>query len=147
MRIEEFDNFKSELKQLCVSLGKPYTDALGQGYWRVLRDIPLAEIEANVERILMSATKDTKFPKPTELRSTPTKIQAAMPDDAVKLNNEVWREKFARDRRLAEIDLAYHQNQRVMASSDPGSPEHAMALDAARHIEKAHGNPRYFSYS
>jgi hypothetical protein len=33
MRLDEFDSFKGEMKQLCASLGKPYTDALGQAYW------------------------------------------------------------------------------------------------------------------
>lgn len=147
MRQEEFDSFKGELKQLCASLGKPYTDSLGQAYWRVLRDVPLAELEANVERILLSATKDTKFPKPVELRSTPTKIQAALPDQATKLNQEVWREKFAKNATLAQIDLTYHQYQRVIAGSSMDSPEYEMAVEASRHIEKIHGNPRWFHYA
>ena len=71
MRGEEFDDFVRELKQLCASLGKPYTDPLAQAYWRALRDVDLAEIQANVERILLNATRETKFPRPTQLRTTP----------------------------------------------------------------------------
>lgn len=69
MRLEEFDAFKSELKQLCATLGKPYTDALGQAYWRVLRDVDLDEVQAHVERILLNATAETKFPKAAQLRT------------------------------------------------------------------------------
>ncbi len=71
MRADEFPLFVAELKQLCASLGKPYNDPLAQAYWRVLKDIPLTELEQHVERILLNANKDTKFPRPAELRSTP----------------------------------------------------------------------------
>lgn len=81
MRGEEFDDFVGELKQLCASLGKPYTDALAQAYWRVLKDVTLEEVQAHVERILLNAKKDTKFPRPGDLRSTPG-VQVAPPTDA-----------------------------------------------------------------
>ncbi len=71
MRKEEFDAFRGELKQLCASLGKAYTDALGQAYWRALRDVELDDVQAHVERILLNATAETRFPKPSQLRSTP----------------------------------------------------------------------------
>lgn len=80
MRGEEFDDFANELKQLCASLGKAYTDALVQAYWRVLRDVSLEEVQAHVERILLNAKKDTKFPRPADLRSTPP-TQLAPPSD------------------------------------------------------------------
>lgn len=71
MRLEEFDTFKGELKQLCATLGKAYTDALGEAYWRSLRDVALDEVQAHVERILLNATAETKFPKPAALRNAP----------------------------------------------------------------------------
>jgi hypothetical protein len=76
MRLDEFDAFRSEMLQLCASLGKKYTDALGQAYWRALKDVSLDEIQAHVERILLSATSETKFPKPMQLRSTAPKSRA-----------------------------------------------------------------------
>ncbi len=69
MRLEEFDAFKGELKQLCATLGKAYTDALAEAYWRSLRDVDLDEVQSHVERILLNANRDTKFPKPAQLRS------------------------------------------------------------------------------
>jgi hypothetical protein len=73
VRLEEFDAFKGELKQLCATLGKAYTDALGEAYWRSLRDVALDEVQAHVERILLNATAETKFPKPSSLRNAPRK--------------------------------------------------------------------------
>jgi hypothetical protein len=146
MRIEEFDAFKGELKQLCASLGKAYTDALGQAYWRVLRDVPLAEVEANVERVLLSAGKDTKFPKPMDLRTTPTRAQIQLPEEGVRRAQESWREKFARNPRLAKIDHEWCAYQYVIASSAPSSPEHQMAIEATLEILRRHGDPRWFNY-
>jgi ribosomal protein L12E/L44/L45/RPP1/RPP2 len=71
MRKEEFDAFKGELKQLCSTLGKRYDDALAQAYWRSLRDVELDEVQKHVERVLLNANAETKFPKPAQLRSTP----------------------------------------------------------------------------
>jgi hypothetical protein len=147
MRIDEFDAFKAELKQLCASLGKAYTDPLAQAYWRVLRDIPLTEVEANVERILMTATKDTRFPKPTELRSTPTAQQAELPEGALRLNQETWAEKQRRNPDLARAEFLWSQYQLVLASDHEGSPQYAMALRGAREIEARFGDPRFFKYT
>ena len=146
MKLEEFDSFKGELKQLCASLGKAYTDALGKAYWRVLHDVPLAEIEANVERILLTATKDTKFPRPLDLRTTPTKQAAALPDAAAKLNADVWQEKHRKNRALAEVEMRWCQYQRIIAATHESDPAHAMAIDGARAIERQHGDPRWFQY-
>lgn len=84
MRLEEFDAFKGELKQLCATLGKPYTDALGAAYWRSLRDVTLDEIQLHVERILLNATKETKFPKPNQLRTTLPPKAASIVDPSLK---------------------------------------------------------------
>lgn len=83
MRTDEFEAFKGELKQLCSTLGKAYTDALGQAYWRSLRDVELDEIQAHVERILLNATGETKFPKPAALRSMPRSGPVRRSDDPV----------------------------------------------------------------
>ena len=78
MKLDEFDAFRSEILQLCASLGKKYTDALGQAYWRALKDVSLDEVQVHVERILLSATSETKFPKPLQLRSTPPKARSSV---------------------------------------------------------------------
>lgn len=88
MKGEEFDDFVSEIKQLCASLGKAYTDPLAKAYWRALRDIPLDELQANVERILLNAKADTKFPKPAALRSSPPPTQQVINDPEFRAMEE-----------------------------------------------------------
>lgn len=101
MRQDEFESFKGELKQLCATLGKAYTDQLGQAYWRALKDVDLSEIEAHVERIILNATAETKFPKPVQLRSTPAP-----------------RAEFA-DPSLREMELRSMRNLEELRRSDP----------------------------
>lgn len=111
MRGEEFDDFARELKQLCASLGKAYTDALVQAYWRALKDVSLEEVQAHVERILLNAKSDTKFPRPAALRSTPP--PAAPPSDPA------FRE--AEDRAIRNLEDLRQKNpnewERVVAAA------------------------------
>lgn len=80
MRAEEYDEFASEIKQLCSTLGKRFDDALAKAYWRALKDASLDEVQAHVERVLLTATSETKFPKPAQLRSTPPRISQRCAD-------------------------------------------------------------------
>jgi hypothetical protein len=146
VRKEEFDSFKGELKQLCSALGKAYTDALGQAYWRVLHDVPLSEVEANVERILLNATEKTRFPRPGDLRTTPTAQSGMLDKGAVELCESTWKEKFRINPQQAEVDLRWHQYARIIATAPLDSPEMAMSLQATHQIEKKHGSPRFFHY-
>ena len=145
MRAEEFDDFRAELKQLCATMGKAYTDALAQAYWRALKDATLTEIQANVERILLSRTKDAKFPKPFELRSTPTERgQAGLPEEAIKLNAQVWREKEARNPERTSVQNRWCRLQRMLAVDHEGSVQYEEALRESQGIERKYGNPRFW---
>lgn len=149
MRLEEFESFKGELKQLCASLGKPYTDALAQAYWRALQDIPLHELEANVERVLLNATKETKFPRPSELRTSPAPRQVTALDSdpalkkALALNKSVWDEKLEEGAPLGKWQLLSAYVARIDAEEDPGSTFHveriAWAKTAAQKLLREHG--------
>lgn len=145
MRLEEFEDFRAELKQLCATLGKAYTDALAQAYWRALKDASLTEIQANVERILLTQNKDAKFPKPFELRSTPTtRGQEGLPDHALKLNEEAWREKFSKNPEQAEREHRWCRLQRMLASEPENSVQYAEALKESLIIQQRYGNPRFW---
>lgn len=144
VRLDEFDLFKAELKQLCASFGKAYTDALAQAYWRSLQDVSLDEVQANVERVLFTAGKEARFPRPAELRSTPRRAEAPLDPKAAELNGASWREKFARNKTLADVEYRWCQHQRIIAAASPDSPEYAMAVEATRRILSQHGDPRYF---
>lgn len=138
MRTEEFGAFKVELKQLCATLGKAFTDALAQAYWRVLRDVPLSEIEGNVERILVNATRETRFPKPIELRSNaPQTSRSALMDDQLQGASDRckrnWDGVFRDDEELGHLELAIATVGRVLAVDHEGSPQYAEALRLDRH--------------
>lgn len=115
MRAEEFESFKGELKQLCATLGKAYTDALGEAYWRSLRDVALDEVQAHVERILLNATAETKFPKPNSLRNAPRR-EAPTREDA---KNYDLRQRSL-EMRLAELEPlhAWHLLDSYLARVD-----------------------------
>ena len=89
MRLEEFDAFKREMQQLCATLGKKYSDALAQAYWRSLRDIELDELQAHVERILLNANSETEFPRPSHLRTTPPARASAGLDPKLREGEDV----------------------------------------------------------
>lgn len=149
MRQDEFDSFRNEIKQLCASLGKPYTDPLGQAYWRALQDIPLPELESNVERILLNATKETKFPRPSELRTTPApRAQSSIESDpalkkAFERNKANWDEKLASGSPLARWQLLSALLARIDAEEEGGTVFHdermKWAKRAAEKLFREHG--------
>jgi hypothetical protein len=149
VRQDEFDSFRNEIKQLCASLGKPYTDPLGQAYWRALQDIPLPELESNVERILLNATKDTKFPRPSELRTTPApRAQSSLEGDpklkeAFELNRRNWDEQLEEGSPLGKWRLLSALLARIDVEEEPGSVFHAermgWAKSAAEKLLRAYG--------
>lgn len=122
MRLEEFDAFKGELKQLCSTLGKAFTDALAQAYWRSLRDVSLDEIQLHVERILLNATAETKFPKPAQLRT-----KARISEGAESSAESIHLRHTSLEIRLEEMQPleAWHLLDsylaRVDVEEDPGS--------------------------
>lgn len=130
MRLDEFDSFKGELKQLCATFGKPYSDPLGQAYWRVLRDLPLEEVRSTVERLLNGASADAKLPKPNQLRGKRPPPELEVDPKFTKLleaNRECWADWFARDPEMAAIELGIAKAARIMATEHEGSLMYAEA--------------------
>jgi hypothetical protein len=83
----DFIPFRELMDQLNVALrGADFkaSDALVQAYWDALKDCTLAEVRANVKRIIATATKETPFPRPTSLRSRPPCVSAAPPNPNVE---------------------------------------------------------------
>lgn len=130
----DFPAFESELKQLCAAVGPPrFSPPLAQAYWRVLRDTPLAEIVANVERILSSATRETKFPTPAELRNhvAQAKRTPAMEEQlasAEALNARMWPAFQRIDPELCAIELNIAQAGRILATDHESTERYQQAL-------------------
>jgi len=127
----DFAPFQKLMDQLCAALrgsreaGDPFVNA----YWDALKDVHLSEVQANVKRIIATATKDTAFPKPRDLRSRAPVIEGAHDprrDAATRLNEATWREMKAADPVRYQIEIGMARAAREMAAmcaDDPGFEE------------------------
>lgn len=142
MRSDEFELFSAELKQLCVSLGKSFSDVLVQAYWRALQDISLDELQANVERILLNANKETRFPRPAELRTSavPRAPRALDSDptlkDALARNLDNWNKALATNTPLAKWHLLSAYLARIDVEEEPASIFRAQRMAEAQGFAK-----------
>lgn len=134
MRVEEFDEFAGEIKQLCATLKHRFTDALAQAYWRALRDVDLEQIQAHVERILLNATGDTKFPKPAQLRDKPRSVAPeANSAETIRCKEQFVSEKLeSLAHPEAKWDLLESYLARCDVEEEFGSPAHEARLEFCR---------------
>lgn len=137
MILTDFDDFKAELKQLCAVLGKSYTDSLGSGYWRALKEIEFREFKAHVDRVLKSASKETKFPRPCDLQDHPPAVTRSGEADSVFRQAEEacarnWDQRLKADPEFAGVELAIAKTDRILGSEWEGSAIYATALDENR---------------
>lgn len=122
MRLEEFDLFKTELRQLCAVLGKAFSDPLCQAYWAVLRAEPLDSVRERVGRYIAHANAETKFPRPAQLRGERAEAVALPEDDGFQ--GDRW------DIASNHLLMAYIRRRLAAGSrrwGAPGSPEQAAA--------------------
>lgn len=140
MRMDEYPFFIAELKQLCASLGKSYSDPLAQAYWRALKDIALDEIQANVERLLLNANAETKFPRPAQLRTSPLpRQQSALENDpslkdALERNKRNWDEKLQNNPPLAKWHILSAYLARIDAEEEPETNFYEQRMQWAREV-------------
>lgn len=142
METKDFEAFRRELAQLCEAYNRPCNDELVQSYWRSLKDLKLSEVASSIQRILLSG-KD-KFPKPWELREERVSASSPVPEHALALNRETWREREARDKERTAISFEWHRMCRIMAASEMSSVEYAEAKKIHDGIIKQYGDPRYW---
>jgi hypothetical protein len=130
-RQRDFAAFQKLMDQLCAALRgwREAGDAFINAYWDALRDVPLAEVQANVKRIIATATKDTPFPKPRDLRDRAPAIENvhdSRRDAATRVNETTWRELRATDPVRFQIEFGIARAAREMAAisiDDPGFAE------------------------
>jgi hypothetical protein len=117
----------------CLNEGRKAPDALRDGFWRVCRDVSYEEVKANAERIMATATRDTRFPPPSALRNSPAHISAPgiqAQQRKVEANAiRTWRELRQRDPVRFEIEFRIAQAETMLAqmSSDDGAASEWMA--------------------
>jgi len=110
--------FRELLDGLSLTLtGFPARDELAQAYWSALRDVRFSEVKANVERILRCATKDTRFPRPAELRDCAPTLErhSAALEAAERTSAASWDELKRRDSVEYQIQLHIAKCARALA--------------------------------
>jgi hypothetical protein len=158
--MRDFEPFRLELDKLCATFDRPPAkDELVEAYWASLRDVRFTEVQRNVARILRTATKETKWPKPGDLRdaapeegSRRSASHEAACQAAEQRNIRHWEELRATDPELHQIELSIAQCGRILASDDPSTPQYAEAIQLDRRyrdrrhalwvarVERAEGN-------
>jgi hypothetical protein len=103
-----------------------------QAYWKALHDVRLSEVRANVDRLIRAATRDSRFPRPGDLRNEAVSEKSAGAEaawrDVERRNEQMWREWHARDPELAALEHGISLAARTLARDDEGSPQYAEAL-------------------
>ena len=125
----DFKPFQDLMDELSAALrdGFKAQDAMVRAYWDALKDVHLCEVRANVKRIIATATKETNFPKPRDLRNRSPIIESqphnAQADAAARRSAAMWRELRKRD--PVEYEILYRisitaRELAVMSEDDPG---------------------------
>lgn len=132
----DFEPFRRELDKLCATFDRPPAkDELVEAYWSSLRDVRFLEVQRNVERIIRNASKETKWPKPGDLRDQipedgskrTTSMEASFraAEQACIQNLEDLRRT---DEELWRLEASIAKVGRILAADPPGSPHYAEAV-------------------
>ncbi len=119
--------FEDLMDRLSASLREGYkaTDAQKSAYWNALKDVHLSEVRAHIERIIATATKETPFPRPRELRNRAPVIEG-VPDPkrtaADRLSEQSWRDMREVDPVRYRIELGIARAARELAGLCPDDP-------------------------
>ncbi len=118
--IKDSESFRELLDGLSLTLtGFPAKDELAQAYWSALKDVRYSEVKANVERIVRCATKDTRFPRPAELRDTAPTLErySAAFEAAERASAATWDDLRRRDPIEYQIQLRIAKCARALAAT------------------------------
>lgn len=154
--IRDFEPFRKEMDKLCATWDRPPAkDELVEAYWNSLRDVRFSEVQRNVARLTRTATRDTKWPKPGDLRDTVPEegsrrsaAHEAGMQSAERRNLRNWEEMRQADEELWKVEVMIAKCGRILACDDPASPQYEDALrfdkkarDERRALlERRHGN-------
>lgn len=138
----DYEPFRNLLDQLCATWDRPPAkEALVQSYWNALKEVRYAEVKANVERIIRTATRESKWPHPGDLRnelpSTVAPAREAEFHKSEERNIRVWEEQIRQDPELARIELGLARWARILAVDHESTPQYAEAIRASRRLSDA----------
>jgi hypothetical protein len=133
-QLTEYEPFRALLDGLCATWDRPPAkDEMVSAYWNALKDARYSEVKSNVERIIRSATRDSKWPRPGDLRNdVPSNLLPSREADFKACEHRCarnWDERMQKDPELTGLELAIAKTDRVLASDHQGSPIYATALE------------------
>lgn len=136
-QLTEYEPFRALLDGLCATWDRPPAkDEMVLAYWNALKDTRYGEVKGNVERLIRTATRDSKWPRPGDLRNeAPSNVTPAREGDFKAAEDRCarnWDERRRADQELSDLELAVAKTDRVLASEHQGSPIYATALDENR---------------
>jgi hypothetical protein len=127
--MRDFPGFRALMDQInAVVTGTDFkaSDAKVQAHWDALRDCSLADVTVNAKRFMATATKDSRFPPPSALRSVPAQLSAAPDPSREKHEREAvrrWEELRKTDPIAWEVLLRAARAARSLVElgeDDPG---------------------------
>jgi hypothetical protein len=142
--LTDSEAFRELLDGLSLTLtGWAAKDALAQAYFIALRDLPLREVKANIERLLRTATKATKFPHPCELRNEPVSPTADARLAALEERScRQWRRRMDADPIQTAIELRIARAARKTVITPEDDPARASWDAEYRHWAGLRHAPR-----
>jgi hypothetical protein len=135
--ITEYEPFRALLDGLCATWDRPPAkDEMVLAYWNALKDARYGEVKSNVERLIRTATRESKWPRPGDLRNEPPTNVLPSREAEFKACEQAcarnWDDRLRVDPELTRMELAIAKTDRVLASEHQGSPIYATALDENR---------------
>lgn len=132
-QLTEYEPFRALLDGLCATWDRPPAkDEMVSAYWNALKDARYGEVKSNVERLIRTATRDSKWPRPGDLRNeVPSNVLPSRETDFKACEQQCarnWDERMRKDPELTGIELAVAKTDRLLASEYPASPIYATAL-------------------
>lgn len=136
-QLSEYEPFRALLDGLCATWDRPPAkDEMVSAYWTALKDVRYGEVKNNVERLIRTATRESKWPRPGDLRNEiPSNVLPAREAEFKACEERCarnWDERMRVDPELTRIELAVAKTDRMLASEYQGSPIYAQALDENR---------------
>lgn len=122
--------FRELMDQLSSSLREGFkaSDEMKDAYWNALKDVSFAEVRANAQRIIATATPETRLPRPASLRNRPMQGVMVAPsfaqEKAERDSIRRWREFKERDPIGYEIEWRSSRAFTSLAQCDEGDPDH-----------------------
>jgi chorismate mutase len=128
----DYAAFRAVLDELCAAWDRPPAkDELVASYWRVLKEYNLTEIRSNATRLLATASRETRWPKPGDLIDVRAHATTGAQDAAfaaiIARNIANWEEMRRENPAAWRARLGLAHIARICVTESESSPQYAEA--------------------